>query len=557
MAGPGTSATPTTAAVILVSPSGNRRRAVIDPVPFSIGRQPGNALVIRDNRVSRTHARIVVENARYYVEDLKSSHGVHVNGVRITRHELQDSDRIDFGIPDSYSLIFSLKSDEIQRIIEQFSSAGAVNPVSANMQKLRALVEVARALQNSLSPEDVLASVVDAALAVTAFDRGFLLLNQGGDLDIRVARNRSGVPLDKSELQVPMQAIHEALRQRRELLSMTFGPRTTQFMSDTASPDQELRSIVCVPLVRVRTSSAEETCVIASKDDTIGLIYLDAAQTALDLSSGNSELLQTLALEASTVLENARLLEQERAKRRMEEELAIAREIQTDLLPRKLPTAGWFRVAGSSVPSHQVGGDCFDVRQIGPSCWSTVVTDISGKGVSSALLAALVQGSFLVGAEEPAQIEQLLSRVNHFLNERTEGEKYATLFYCTIQEKGTLRWANAGHCTPFLVRRSGELLALKTTGMPLGMLPESLYGVEELRLQAGDKILIYSDGLTEAQDLDGQFFDAERLKQILRSNAQSSFAALHDKLMREIRAFTEDAIQNDDITAVVIEYNPS
>ena len=173
---------------------------------------------------------------------------------------------------------------------------------------------------------------------------------------------------------------------------MTFFSQAADFSSTIGSDDEKARSVVGVPLVRVRTGSAQETCIITSRSDTIGVIYLDSRQTAVDLSSGNRELLQTLALEASTILENARLLEEERIKQRMEEELSIAREIQTSLLPRRLPSEGWFRVAGSSIPSHEVGGDCFDVRQLSPNAWSLVVTDVSGKGVSSALLAALLAG---------------------------------------------------------------------------------------------------------------------------------------------------------------------
>ena len=115
----------------------------------------------------------------------------------------------------------------------------------------------------------------------------------------------------------------------------------------------------------MRTGSTQETCVITSKSDTVGLdLSRFAADRGRSYRPGNRELLQTLALEASTILENARLLEEERIKHRMEEELSIAREIQMSLLPRKLPSEGWFRVAGSSIPSHEVGGDCFDVRQI-------------------------------------------------------------------------------------------------------------------------------------------------------------------------------------------------
>jgi sigma-B regulation protein RsbU (phosphoserine phosphatase) len=538
------------ATLVVINPSGNRNRLPVGTLPFTIGRQADNKLVLRDNRASRNHARIIADNGEYYIEDLKSSHGVFVNGVRVTRQKLYAADRIEFGFPDSYSLIFTFDDDEIQKLLDQFSAPKTASAGAGNLAKLRALVEVARALQNSLSTDDVLAAVVDAALAITGFERGFLLLNQDGALRVQLARDRYGNQVANSEIGAPLESIQKALQQRRELLSMTFYSQAPDSSSDGE------RSVVGVPLVRVRTSSAEETCIITSRSDTIGMIYLDSAQTAVDLSSGNQELLQTLALEASTILENARLLEEERIKQRMEEELSIAREIQTSLLPRRLPSTGWFRVAGSSIASHEVGGDCFDVRQISPDAWSLVVTDVSGKGVSSALLAALLQGCFLLASNAQPDIEQMMSRINLFLNERTEGEKYATVFYCTVNAGGRLFWANAGHCTPILVRASGEFENLETTGAPLGMLDEATWGVKSVQLTPNDKIVAYSDGLSDAENAQGKFFETSRMMEIIRAHAKDSAAGLHGALMRAVEAFTGSAVQHDDITAVVMEYKP-
>jgi serine phosphatase RsbU (regulator of sigma subunit) len=545
-----------TATLVVVAPSGTRSRVPLDKFPFTIGRQSDNHLVLRDNRASRNHARIVVESGDYYIEDVKSSHGVFVNGSRVSRQKLYAADRIEFGFPDSYSLIFSFEDDEIHKILDQFStqSKGGTGG-TGNLAKLRALVEVARALQNSLSTDDVLASVVDAALAITGFERGFLLLNRGGSLEVGVGRDRRAGVLRADALEVPLATIQKALERRRELLSMTLDTKSAELSTRTLD-GEAICSVVCVPLVRVRAGATEETCMITSKSDTVGVIFLDSRQTAVDLSSGNRELLQTLALEASTILENARLLEEERIKRRMEEELGIAREIQTSLLPKRLPADGWFRAAGSSIPSHEVGGDCFDVRQIAPGAWAAVVMDVSGKGVSSALLAALLQGCFLTGGMRAQDIEQTMARINLFLYERTEGEKYATVFYSTIQADGTLLWSNAGHVTPFLLRATGELIALNTTGMPLGMLDEACFGVESLQLAPGDCVVAYSDGLTEAQDTDGAFFEAGRLKQFLKSRAGASAVDLHSALMEEVRSFTQGAAQADDITALVMEYRP-
>ncbi|HET8549826.1 MAG TPA: GAF domain-containing SpoIIE family protein phosphatase, partial [Bryobacteraceae bacterium] len=390
----------------------------------------------------------------------------------------------------------------------------------------------------------------------TGFERGFLLLEKSEGLGISVARDRNGRPVPKSDLKVSLTALQRALRQRRELLAMSFDPTETgEFsMGNSTVADDDLRSVVCVPLVRVRGNSSEETQMITSKSDTVGVIYLDSRQTAVDLSHGNRELLQTLALEASTILENARLLAEERVKQRMEEELNIAREIQASLLPKRLPETGWFRVAGWSVPSHQVGGDYFDIKQINQDTWSVVVTDVSGKGVSSAILAALLQGAFVLASEGTLEIERMMERVNHFLNDRTEGEKYATAFYCTIGHDGLLRWANAGHVTPFLVRRSGDVRALDTTGLPLGMLPTACYAVEKERLAPGDKIVAYSDGLSEAQNGEGRFFETSRMKELIRTHAARDYRELHGALRCEVEDFTRDAVQTDDITLVVMEY---
>jgi phosphoserine phosphatase RsbU/P len=545
------------AVLTIVNPSGNRSRAPIDTVPFQIGRNAENQLVLRDNRISRGHARILFTNDTYVIEDLDSRHGTYVNGERIKRRELNSSDRIEFGFPDSYRLTFSYEEDDLNRILDQIQTPSkSTAPGAGNLGKLRALVEVARALQSSLSTNDVLTAVVDAALAVTNTERGFLLLRTSNDLNVAVARDRKGAPLANTDLQVPMTVINRALRQRRELLSMSFDPLEEQgIRPETSVAGLELRSVVCVPLVRVRSANTEETTSISSVNDTVGLLYMDSRLRHADLSHGNRELLQTLALEASTILENARLLEQERSKQRLEEELDIARQIQTSLLPGSMPSTGWFRAAGSSTPSHQVGGDYFDVKQIAPDVWATVVADVSGKGVSSALLASLLQGAFLLASDAPAIIEAMMSRVNKYLNERTKGEKYATVFYSTLNKSGLLQWCNAGHCAPLLLHSDGRLRTLQTTGLPLGMLEDATWGVEHIQLEAGDKVVIYSDGITESEDTDGKFFGAERLRRILREHAGSSCSELHAAVLAEIESYTEGCLLSDDVTLVVLEYS--
>ncbi len=543
-----------TPALAVTNPSGNRNRVPIDPVPFLIGRQGENNLVLRDNRISRSHARISVDHGEHFVEDLDSRHGVFVNGLRVKRHKLKDGDRIDFGFPDSYRLVYTLKEDEINRVLGQMAAPAGSG--ATNLSKLRSLVEVARALQSSLSTSDVLAAVVDAALSVTGAERGFLLLGKDDQLEVRVARDRRGAPLDTSDLGVPRSLINRSLRTRRDLLSMTFDPLGAEgFRPEMSVADLELRSVVCVPLIQVRTGSMQDT-VATSLNNTVGVLYMDSRETAADLSSGNREILQTLALEASTILENARLLEEERTKQHMEEELNIARTIQTGLLPSELPTEGWFRATGSSIASRQVGGDYFDVRRVNPDLYACVIADVSGKGVSAALLAALLQGAFVFASEGDLRIDDVMSRVNRFLIERARGEKYATVVYCTIDRAGELRWSNAGHPQPILVRANGELQLLESTGMPIGMMDVAAYEVKSIQLQPGDKLVLFSDGLTEAANADGEFFEKKALNEFLCAHAGIGCAELHAKLVEAVEDFSEASEQEDDITMLVLEYQP-
>ena len=542
-------------ALAVINPSGNRSRMPLDRLPFLIGRQGDNHLVLRDNRASRNHARIFSENGEYFIEDLNSRHGVHVNGERVKRHRLADSDRIDFGFQDSYRLIFNLEEDEIHRIMEQFSPQQGSG--ANNLAKLRSLVEVARALQSSLSTNDVLAAVVDAALSVTGAERGFLLLRKEEELEVTVARDQRGIPLGSSDLSVPRSLIHRALSTRRELLSMTFDPLGQEGVRPEMSvADLELRSVVCVPLVHVRTGTGSlQDTIATSVNDTVGVLYMDSRGAAADLSSGNREILQTLALEASTILENARLLQEEREKQRLEEELNVARAIQQDLLPAGLPSEGWFRAAGSSVTSRQVGGDYFDVRHIDSDTFACAIADVSGKGVSAALLAALLQGAFLFASEGPTEIGDVMARMNRFLYERAKGEKYATLFYCTLARNGKLCWSNAGHPKPILVRGS-ELIHLESTGLPLGMLDVATYEMKQIHLLHGDKIVMYSDGLSEAENAEGEFFDRKGFAETLRANSSLGCAELQAKLVEVVQDFSEGTELSDDITTLVLEYRP-
>ncbi len=551
------------ASLIVVDPNGQRTRVDLAPVPFNIGRQAGNHFVVRDSRASRTHARIVADGMQYAVEDNGSRHGVFVNGARVTKQFLKSSDRIDFGISDSYHFYFALNEDAerimqpsqtIDSSAQQLSAVRGAAGAGQNLPKLRAVLEVARTLQRSFSLDDVLNSVVDAALAVTGAERGFLLLSDQSDLHIRCARDRHSRPLSHDDLRVPRRVIHRALRSRRELLAMNFDPHAGDDPGSSVA-DLELRSVVCVPLVRIAATAVEtSTQRLTVESETVGVLYLDSRSITADLSGGNRELLQTLAIEASTVMENARLLQEERVKQKMEEELNVARAIQQNLLPRSLPSTGWFRACGSSVASHQVGGDYFDVLPVSADCWAVIVADVSGKGVSSALLAALLQGAFLAASDDAAHLEGVLCRINTFLSIRPESEKYATVFCALVRRDGDGIYINAGHCAPIVVHAGAPLRTLAPTTFPVGLIEGAEFKVQNFKLELGDKLVAYSDGVTEAQNDTGEFFGARRLNETVKANAHGSCEALHHSIRAAVAAFTQEAPQSDDVTLLVLGF---
>jgi sigma-B regulation protein RsbU (phosphoserine phosphatase) len=559
--------------LVVIDPNGRRTRVSLYPFPFRIGRAPDNHLVLRDSRVSRNHAQISQIDGNCVLEDMESRHGVWVNGERVQRsRQLHGAERIEFGVPDGYQVHFTRSGEDLQRLLARplapellahhVAAPAGPKPVpsatgksgTSNLERLRAVLEVARSLQSSFSVDDVLNTVVDAATAVTGVERGFLLLfDENHELQVRSGRARGGFDLPPDDLRVPRRLIQQALESRRDLFTMSFDPTAL----DQRSPgntiaDLELRSVCCVPLVRVNLSGESNTQMITAARLNAGVLYMDSRLTAVDLAGGNRELLQTLAIEASTVLENARLLEEERAKQRIEEELGVARRIQQSLLPRTLPDTGWFRACGSSLATHEVGGDYFDVVCIGPDAWSMVVSDVAGKGVSSALLASFLQGAFL-GAAGSA-IPGVLARINHFMSERAEHGKYATVFFATLTAAGRLTYSNCGHCAPMLVRRAAAMENLGPNSMPVGLVPNAPFAEDHCDLEPGDRIVLFSDGVTEAQNAAGEFFGKQRLRESIRSAVDLDCAGMHDAIRQALRDFTGGAEQTDDVTLVVVEY---
>jgi sigma-B regulation protein RsbU (phosphoserine phosphatase) len=459
---------------------------------------------LANQTISRTHARIVTAPDGYLIEDLNSRHGVYINGERTSRKRLAEGDQIELGRDTGFLLEFA-------------ASQRDADPLT----RLREVLEIARSLERDFSPAGVLESVVDAALEIAAAERGFLFLRRGDSLEMAAARDRHGRPLDESSIRVPRRMIAEALEGSREAFAVNFEDPG----SGTIDPGQtvmmlDLRSSIFVPLPRAG-----------------GVLYFDSRADRADLTGGGRELLETLALQATTVIETARSIEADRARRSLEGELALAREIQQNLLPGTLPVSDWLVAAGSSRPSRAVGGDYFDLIPQGPDSCALVMADVSGKGVGAALLASLLQGALVMADDGIASV---FARLNRFLHERTGGERYATMFYAHLHRDGSLKFANAGHNPPVVMRASGKMETLDATGVPLGLLDDSTHEVHSFQLYPGDTLVAYSDGFSESVP-----------RHALRNAAGATIQEIHDSLFSLC-----DCEPNDDQTLLVVQFQP-
>jgi len=239
---------------------------------------------------------------------------------------------------------------------------------------------------------------------------------------------------------------------------------------------------------------------------------------------------------------------------RLDHEIEIASGIQKTLLPKSLPNLPDVAVAGSTLSCHSVGGDCFDVIELGNGRHGFFVGDVSGKGISAALLATLLQGVFFTTAAMDISLPSIFSRVNQYLCERSGEDRYATVFYGILDKSGRFEYVNAGHVPPMLRRVSGQLEGLGSANFPVGMFSEADYQSSHVKLDPGDFLVIYTDGVSEACNPRAELFEESRLRKIMEAYTGDSVEGLGDAIREGMRQFTEGAPQSDDITILVIQY---
>ena len=529
---------------LVVTDALGRRIVPIDKALFTIGRRTETDLRLAGADISRVHAEIVTENGSCTIRDRASRFGTFVNGERTTERVLEHGDQIQLGQAGDVDILFVV-GDEAPSV--EKSAVSAAN----ELRQMAALLAGLRALGSGRVLDEVLALVLDSAIGVTGAERGFIMLaNRDKQLEFKLARARGHVTLSgrtfDTSRKIPEQVYATG---NQSIVEDLMDSDLAQLHTGTVALG--IRQVLCTPLRLVRyVERADER----GGDEAIGVLYLDSRERG-SLGSQSTQLaLETLSGEAAVAIENARLYREALDKAKFEQELKVAAAIQQALLPASNRAGAFFTTAAASVPCRAVGGDFYDYVDLPSGAFGFILGDVAGKGSPAALLAAAVLGMFSVEATYQSGSASVITRLNHGLFRRSIEARFLTTFYGILRADGSFAYCNAGHNPPFLISKAGTR-RLDTGGVVLGLFEQASFDEEALRLEPGDLIVAFSDGVSEALNEAGEEFTDDRLLACLAANRTGTPQQILDSLLKDVRAFCGDAPQSDDVTIVMMRYD--
>jgi serine phosphatase RsbU (regulator of sigma subunit) len=535
-------------------------RVPLNRLRTTIGRSARSDVCIPDAFASRLHAEVRQEHGTYWLQDLGSANGTRYNGVLLQNPVLLHSgDEIRIGetiivfddetvpvtrsakfigentdvLDPSVTISFSMKTNPTAEILEsQYSSR---NDLLGLISKVGVTLLSAKGLDETL---DQVASLVFEAVPA---DRCIIMLRDEKEPDglkISVARLRDR-SMALEDVRISRSILHEILRNGKSVLTCD-AQQDPRFASQTLIL-QGIRSVLAVPL------SVDER-------NIFGIIYADAPTHAAEFTEEHLNILTTLASVASIRVENATLLEERIERERMERELELATEIQQRFQPSAPPILAGYEFQGISFSCYEIGGDYYDFIPRPNGKMLIALGDVSGKGTAAALLMSSLHAAIHAQASASESLKDTVVSVNRYLAENTPTNRFVTLFIAELDpQTGLLSYINAGHNPPLLGHADGSVVELASGGFPLGIIPTAEYEVGILDLTKGESLVIYSDGVSEANNLKEEEFGMERLKNVVSTNITASAAGMRDKVESALSAFTQTAPANDDITLVIVK----
>lgn len=527
-------------ATLLIEAGGAQRQFVITKSPLTIGRADDCDVTIADLKVSRQHAKLLTESGEYYVVDCESRHGTFVNGSRCERAKLKNNDEITFGVT-GVRIVFrqgggvSHTTDNSTNIL---LSRLVSKSDTSDLEKLRLFLEAARSLTGGVVVNDVLRNMLDYALKITKAERGFVYLkdaNKGGRPVLACGLDSKGENLT-NDAKVSHSVVQEALASAAEFI--TGDALKQQALAERQSIVlNELRTVIAIPL-RTRQRGA-------SPSEADGVLYLDSRSVSLNLSGVSHEVLRALASECVAVLESAKLVAAEQAAQQYRKEMEIAASIQRSLISTSKVETDFVRVNACSIPCREVGGDFFDVH-VSSDAVTVIVADVSGKGISAALLASVIHGMFYAQMTSGARLVDAIASVNTFLCSRVAGQKYATLLAAQLHRDGKLALVNCGHVPAILVQ-DGNVTHVEDGDMPVGLIPEVDFHVIERELPSGSRLCILTDGISETENAEGAEFGTHLIGDFLSGEEPIR------EILDAVQSFGGNTEAQDDRTLVVLE----
>ncbi len=423
---------------------------------------------------------------------------------------------------------------EIQKLLEE------IKLLRRAVEELSMLNEIAVAISSTLSLERILDLIIQKCLKHLNVEQGAIMLldEKTEDKPFQTVARRG----DTISLHLPYRLDSQLsgwmLKNRNALIINDF-QSDNRFLKRGKEPFF-IQSLLCVPLKQ--------------KGRMIGLIALFNSQSNHGFSSEASRLLSIIATQSAQVIENARLLEEEQALIRMQEELRLAYEIQMNLLPKKAPVIKGYDIVGRSIPAKDVGGDYFDFILMNGDQLAFCLGDVSGKGMPAALLMANLQATIRSQTLLNPSSSNCLEHSNTHMYQNTGPEKFVTLFF-GILDCGShqMKYSNAGHNYPILFSEGKKPQCLESDGIVLGCLESFSFQEEQMSLSRGDIFVLYSDGITEAFNDREEEFGEKRLIQVVDENRSHTAERIMENILKAVRLHTGDSPQMDDITLIVIK----
>lgn len=527
----------------------------------TIGRSARSDVCIADAFASRLHAEIRQEGDAFWLLDLGSANGTRLNGTPVsstlplfTGSEVQIGEtRILFksdaqGPKSTGSTLIADYTDALDPSTT-IALAARKNPtteildssLSSRSDLLGLISKVGIALLSSSGLDDTLDHVASLVFEAVPAERVVIMLRDeksNDEMQIKVARVRgSEAPID--EVRISRAIMTEVIENGKSVLTSD-AQQDPRYASQTILL-QGIRSVLAVPM------SVDERHVF-------GIIYADSPTYETTFKEEHLDILTTLASVASIRVENASLLDERINRERMERELELATEIQQRFQPAGPPIVEGYEFQGISFSCYEIGGDYYDFIERHDGKMLVALGDVSGKGTAAALLMSSLHAAIHGQVAAKTPLDQTVTSINQYLAENTPANRFVTLFIAELDPlTGDLTFINAGHNPPLIGRADGTLEQLEAGGLPLGLMDFAEYEVGHSKLNSGDVLVVYSDGVSEANNLAEDEFGMDRLSEVIRTNVKRTASGIRDKVESALSDFTGTAAPNDDITLVIVK----